>query len=72
KTASGQTGWVASQYLQAGSGSSTPTSNSGSTTSKSAVVNASSLNVRSSASTSASVVTNLSRGSKVTVVKESG
>ncbi|WP_394556369.1 SH3 domain-containing protein [Priestia aryabhattai] len=72
KTASGQTGWVASQYLQAGSGSSTPTSNSGSTTSKSAVVNASSLNVRSSASTSASIVTNLSQGSKVTVVKESG
>ncbi|MED3952794.1 SH3 domain-containing protein [Priestia aryabhattai] len=72
KTASGQTGWVASQHLQAGSGSSTPTSNSGSTTSKSAVVNASSLNVRSSASTSASIVTNLSRGSKVTVVKESG
>ena len=72
KTAAGQTGWVASQYLQAGSGSSTPTSNSGSTTSKSAVVNASSLNVRSSASTSASIVANLSRGSKVTVVKESG
>ncbi|MEB4868852.1 MULTISPECIES: SH3 domain-containing protein [Priestia] len=72
KTASGKTGWVASQYLQAGSGSSTPNKNSGSTSSKSATVNASSLNVRSSASTSASIVTNLSRGSKVTVVKESG
>ncbi|MHA2959879.1 SH3 domain-containing protein [Priestia megaterium] len=72
KMASGQTGWVASQYLQAGSGSSAPAKDSGSTTSKSAVVNASSLNVRSSASTSASIVTNLSRNSKVTVVKESG
>ncbi|WEA42339.1 SH3 domain-containing protein [Priestia aryabhattai] len=72
KTASGQMGWVASQYLQAGSASSTPAKDSGSTTSKSAVVNASSLNVRSSASTSASVVTNLPRNSKVTVVKESG
>ncbi|MDG0058823.1 SH3 domain-containing protein [Priestia sp. P5] len=72
KTASGQTGWVASQYLQAGSDSSTPTNDSGSTSAKSATVNASSLNVRSSASTSASIVTNLSRGSKVTVVKESG
>ncbi|USD14414.1 SH3 domain-containing protein [Priestia megaterium] len=72
KTASGQTGWVASQYLQAGSGSSAPAKDSGSTTSKSAVVNASSLNVRSSASTSASIVTNLSRNAKVTVVKVSG
>ncbi|MFT7826720.1 N-acetylmuramoyl-L-alanine amidase, partial [Priestia megaterium] len=72
KTASGQTGWVASQYLQAGSASSAPAKDSGSTTSKSAVVNASSLNVRSSASTSASMVTNLPRNSKVTVVKESG
>ncbi len=72
KTTSGQTGWVASQYLQAGSGSSAPAKDSGSTTSKSAVVNASSLNVRSSASTSASVVINLPRNSKVTVLKESG
>jgi N-acetylmuramoyl-L-alanine amidase len=72
KTASGQTGWVASQYLQAGSGSSAPAKDSGSTSSKSAVVNASSLNVRSSASTGASIVTNLSRNSKVTVLKESG
>jgi N-acetylmuramoyl-L-alanine amidase len=72
KTASGQTGWVASQYLQAGSASSAPAKDSGSTSSQSAVVNASSLNVRSSASTSASIVTNLSRNSKVTVVKVSG
>ncbi len=72
KTASGQTGWVASQYLQAGSTSSAPAKDSGSTSSQSAVVNASSLNVRSSASTSASIVTNLSRNSKVTVVKVSG
>ncbi|SDD37020.1 N-acetylmuramoyl-L-alanine amidase [Priestia aryabhattai B8W22] len=72
KTTSGQTGWVASQYLQAGSGSSAPAKDSGSTTSKSAVVNASSLNVRSSASTSASVVINLPHNSKVTVLKESG
>ncbi|MED4136758.1 SH3 domain-containing protein [Priestia megaterium] len=72
KTAAGQTGWVASQYLQAGSASSAPAKDSGSTSSKSAVVNASSLNVRSSASTSASVVTNLPRNSKVTVVNESG
>ncbi|PER67912.1 SH3 domain-containing protein, partial [Priestia megaterium] len=46
KTASGQTGWVASQYLQAGSASSAPAKDSGSTSSQSAVVNASSLNVR--------------------------
>ncbi|MCM3794808.1 SH3 domain-containing protein [Priestia megaterium] len=72
KTASGQTGWVASQYLKTGSASSTPAKDSGSTTSKSATVNASSLNVRSSASTSASLVTNLPRNAKVTVVKESG
>ncbi|PFL03353.1 N-acetylmuramoyl-L-alanine amidase [Priestia megaterium] len=72
KTASGQTGWVASQYLQAGSGSSTPTNDSSSTSTKPAVVNASSLNVRSSASTSASIVTNLPRNAKVTVLKESG
>ncbi|MEH7563921.1 N-acetylmuramoyl-L-alanine amidase, partial [Priestia megaterium] len=72
KTASGQTGWVASQYLQAGSASSAPAKDSGSTSSQSAVVNASSLNVRSSASTSASIVTNLPRNSKVTVLKESG
>jgi len=72
KTASGQTGWIASQYLQASSGSSTPTNDSGSTSAKPAVVNASSLNVRSSASTSASIVTNLPRNAKVTVLKESG
>ncbi len=72
KTASGQTGWVASQYLQAGSASSAPAKDSGSTSSQSAVVNASSLNVRSSASTGASIVTSLSRNSKVTVVKVSG
>ncbi len=68
-TYNGKEAWISSQYINKTQTTSTSTANS---TSKSAVVNASSLNVRSSASTSASVVTNLPRNSKVTVVKESG
>ncbi|MEH6883297.1 N-acetylmuramoyl-L-alanine amidase [Priestia megaterium] len=68
-TYSGKEAWISSQYINKTQTNSTSTANS---TSKSAVVNASSLNVRSSASTSASIVTNLSRNSKVTVVKVSG
>ncbi|SIQ16995.1 SH3 domain-containing protein [Priestia flexa] len=73
KTSNGKTGWVANQYLKVGSGSTTPSSESGGTSvSKQATVNASSLNVRSAASTSASIVTNLPRNAKVTVIKENG
>ncbi|WP_374148903.1 N-acetylmuramoyl-L-alanine amidase [Priestia megaterium] len=68
-TYNGKEAWISSQYINKTQINSTSTANS---TSKSAVVNASSLNVRSSASTSASIVTNLPRNSKVTVVKESG
>lgn len=68
-TYNGKEAWISSQYINKTQTNSTSTENS---TSKSAAVNASSLNVRSSASTSASIVTNLSRNSKVTVVKESG
>ncbi|MEH7145840.1 N-acetylmuramoyl-L-alanine amidase [Priestia megaterium] len=68
-TYNGKEAWISSQYINKTQTTSTPTANS---TSKSAVVNASSLNVRSSASTSASVVINLPRNSKVTVLKESG
>ncbi|WEZ06720.1 SH3 domain-containing protein [Priestia flexa] len=73
KTSNGKTGWVANQYLKVGSESTTPSSESGGTSvSKQATVNASSLNVRSAASTSASIVTNLPRNAKVTVIKENG
>ncbi|MEH7312160.1 N-acetylmuramoyl-L-alanine amidase [Priestia megaterium] len=68
-TYSGKEAWISSQYINKTQTNSTSTANS---TSKSAVVNASSLNVRSSASTGASIVTSLSRNSKVTVVKVSG
>ncbi|WP_350019470.1 SH3 domain-containing protein [Priestia flexa] len=71
KTSDGKTGWVAKQYLQIGA--TTPSTESGGTSvSKQATVNASSLNVRSAASTSASIVTNLPRNAKVTVIKENG
>ena len=59
----GQTGYVSSKYLS----SSTPESST--TTTK--YVNASSLNVRSGASTSYSVIGNLSKGSKVEVISTS-
>lgn len=68
-TYNGKEAWISSQYINKTQINSTSTANSAS---KSAVINASSLNVRSSASTSASIVTNLPRNSKVTVVKESG
>ena len=70
KTSDGKTGWVAKQYLQMGATSSSESG--GTSVSKQATVNASSLNVRSAASTSASIVTNLPRNAKVTVIKENG
>ncbi|WP_430488079.1 SH3 domain-containing protein, partial [Priestia flexa] len=69
KTSDGKTGWVANRYLQV---SATTPENGGTSVSKQATVNASSLNVRSAASTSASIVTNLPRNAKVTVIKENG
>lgn len=68
-TYNGKEAWISSQYINKTQTNSTSNANS---TSKLAVVNASSLNVRSSATTSASIVTNLPRNSKVTVIKESG
>ncbi|WHX77640.1 SH3 domain-containing protein [Priestia flexa] len=70
KTSDGKTGWVANKYL-ADVKADAP-KDEGTSVSKQATVNASSLNVRSAASTSASIVTNLSRNAKVTVIKENG
>ncbi|TYR81900.1 SH3 domain-containing protein [Priestia megaterium] len=73
KTADGKTGWVANRYLkEINNSSSNNTNNTGNSVSKQATVNATSLNVRASASTSASIVTNLPRNAKVTVIKENG
>ena len=72
------TGYVSKDYIQS-SGESNNSSNSGNSSSETAsnksgyVVNVhSSLNVRSGASTSSSVIGSLSNGSKVTIVGESG
>ncbi|MBN8436423.1 SH3 domain-containing protein, partial [Priestia flexa] len=70
KTSDGKTGWVANKYL-ADVKADAP-KDEGTSVSKQATVNASSLNVRSAASTSASIVTNLPRNAKVTVIKENG
>ena len=70
------TGYVSKDYVQASgeSGSSSGSSSQGTTSGKSGqVVNVhSSLNVRSGASTSSSVIGSLSNGSKITIVGESG
>ena len=75
------TGYVSKDYIQASgeSNNSSNSSNSGNSSSETAsnksgyVVNVhSSLNVRSGASTSSSVIGSLSNGSKVTIVGESG
>ncbi|MDW8518571.1 SH3 domain-containing protein, partial [Priestia flexa] len=61
----GKDAWISSEYIEK---KTSPTN----VVSKQATVNASSLNVRSAASTSASIVTNLPRNAKVTVIKENG
>ncbi len=53
-------------------GATSSSESGGTSVSKQATVNASSLNVRSAASTSASIITNLPRNAKVTVIKENG
>ena len=75
-TYSSKTGWVANAYLS-GFKTSVPTASkpstpsTGSSTSKTATVNVA-LNLRSSASLSAKIITVLPRGAKVTVTKTSG
>ncbi|MCY8473229.1 SH3 domain-containing protein [Bacillus halotolerans] len=66
------TGWVSSEYVTSGSGSSASeendqTESSGSTT---GTVGVSSLNVRGSASHDAAIITKLSRGTKLTILEE--
>ena len=71
----GQTGWISKKYTKAASGSSNSgSSGSGSSTTKTETryVTASSLNVRSGAGTSYSVVGSLSRGASVSVYSTSG
>ncbi|WP_276700141.1 C40 family peptidase, partial [Romboutsia ilealis] len=64
KTSSGTTGWVSGEYLTKG-----VVENSTSQTSYKATVNATSLNVRSGAGTSYSVITKLSKGTVVDVIE---
>ena len=68
------TGYVSKDYVQTSGESGSGSSSQGTTSGKSGqVVNVhSSLNVRSGASTSSSVIGSLSNGSKVTIVGESG
>ena len=70
KTSNGTTGWVSGSYLTSGS-TSTGGSTGGSTsqTSYKATVTADSLNVRSGAGTSYSIVTKLSKGTVVDVIE---
>src|SRR5699024_5861957 len=67
KTSNGTTGWVSGQYLTSGVVNQPSTDNSTSQSSYKATVNATSLNVRSGASTSYSVITKLSKGTVVDV-----
>ena len=71
KTSNGTTGWVSGQYLTTGEVQqpSTPSTDNGSSQSYKATVNATSLNVRSGASTSYSVITKLSKGTVVDVIE---
>ena len=64
KTSNGTTGWVSGSYLTSGS-----TGGSTSQTSYKATVTADSLNVRSGAGTSYSIVTKLSKGTVVDVIE---
>ena len=68
KTSNGTTGWVSGQYLTSGVVNQPSTDNSTSQSSYKATVNATSLNVRSGASTSYSVITKLSKGTVVDVI----
>ena len=69
KTSNGTTGWVSGQYLTNGVVNQPSTDNSTSQSSYKATVNATSLNVRSGASTSYSVITKLSKGTVVDVIE---
>ena len=69
KTSNGTTGWVSGQYLTSGVVNQPSTDNSTSQSSYKATVNATSLNVRSGASTSYSVITKLSKGTVVDVIE---
>ncbi|MBM7702214.1 SH3 domain-containing protein [Metabacillus iocasae] len=74
-TSSNQVGWVASQYVKGTSQAVQPATPSSSNTGSSLevkVVTASSLNVRSSASTSGQVLTKVTRNTKVTVLSVKG
>ena len=69
KTSGGTTGWVSGDYLTTGSAGNSSTDNSTSQTSYKATVTATSLNVRSGAGTSYSVITKLSKGTVVDVIE---
>src|SRR5699024_354886 len=69
KTSNGTTGWVSGQYLTTGVVNQPSTDNSTSQSSYKATVNATSLNVRSGASTSYSVITKLPKGTVVDVIE---
>ena len=69
KTSGGTTGWVSGDYLTTGSAGNSSTNNSTSQTSYKATVTATSLNVRSGAGTSYSVITKLSKGTVVDVLE---
>ena len=69
KTSGGTTGWVSGSYLTTGALEDSSTDNSTSQTSYKATVTATSLNVRSGASTSYSIITKLSKGTVVDVIE---
>ncbi len=64
----GKTGYVYSKYLTSGSASSTPSNSGTQSVSKTVYISASSLNVRSGAGTSYSVIGNLKKGNSASVV----
>ncbi len=64
----GKTGYVYSKYLTSGSTSSTPSNSGTQSVSKTVYISASSLNVRSGAGTSYSVIGNLKKGNSASVV----
>ncbi|WP_432619451.1 SH3 domain-containing protein [Butyricicoccus sp.] len=64
----GKTGYVYSKYLTSGSSSSTPSNGGTQSVSKTVYISASSLNVRSGAGTSYSVIGNLKKGNSASVV----
>mgnify|MGYP002519482223 CR=1 FL=1 len=64
----GKTGYVCSKYLTSGNASSTPSNSGTQSVSKTVYISASSLNVRSGAGTSYSVIGNLKKGNSASVV----